>query len=332
MDAASTIVGHGKQQTTLLHDIATGNLAHAYLFSGEKHLGKFTVAKWFAAEILTQGQSENEKQATAQLLKKNVHPDLLILDQLWIADVCTDWKVIARSSNVLQEERAKKKVKTDTIGIDDVRELQRRLHETAQKGRLCCLVRSLERLQTEAANALLKILEEPPPHVLFCCTTESLSSLLPTVVSRMRVVEFSPLAPPELSPLLSSLPEEDRLLLLTVAQGSPGIIFRALDNPDVLREIKQQHILAHRFLGSHSLTERFHELLRSLEAGEERLLIRHLLLHLSEELRSEKREQAEQATSFARSLFSLLHLLQSNPSRPLLSAYIALQSAPLTLA
>ena len=84
---------------------------------------------------------------------------------------------------------------TVKIGIDDVRALQERLYETPQGTHTVCLIRSIERLHITAANALLKILEEPPSRVLFCFTTESLSSIPATIVSRMRVINFSPLPP-----------------------------------------------------------------------------------------------------------------------------------------
>ena len=93
------IIGHTRQCTLLREDIAKGKTAHAYLFSGKKHLGKFTIAQWFAAELLTHTLDETEKKEALRLIERNMHPDLLTLDQLWIDGVCTDWNVIARSSN-----------------------------------------------------------------------------------------------------------------------------------------------------------------------------------------------------------------------------------------
>ena len=327
MSTERAIVGHDKQRSQLQSDLSLGKLAHAYLFSGKKHLGKFTVAKWFAGEILTEGKDPVMKSQAQKLMKRNLHPDLLILDQLWIADVCTDWNIIARSSNVSQEERAKKKVRTNTIGIDDVRELQRRLHETAEKGKLCCLIRSIERLQDEAANALLKILEEPPPHVLFCCTTESSSSLPSTILSRMRVLEFFPLPQKELLPFLTSFSEEDRTLLLMIAQGAPGVIFRCMEDPDALRNIRQLHIDAHRFLEGNSRVSRFQQLNAVLDEEQERVFLSHLFLHIEEDFRSSDSSTVKRALCLSRELFSFLRRLQSNPSHPLLAAHLALHAS-----
>ena len=325
MPADTLIIGHSRQREQLLQDIRKNKLAHAYLFCGRARLGKLTVGKWFVEQILTHEKSAEEKKDIFHLIERNVHPDLITLDQLWIDDVCTDWNVIARSSNLNQQHRAKSKVKTDVIGIDDIRALQERLHETPQGGKMCCIIRSIERLHITAANALLKILEEPPPHVLFCFTTESPGSLPATIISRMRVIHFSHVQSEELEPLLKGIPEEDRILLLRIAQGSPGVIIRCLEDSSNLREYRQAHIDTKRFLESDSILERFQQL--SEEIGKKQhapLFMQHTFLHLQQDLRSENPDTAEKALSTLHSLFSLLHTLQSNTNKSLLAAHSAL--------
>jgi hypothetical protein len=328
MNSSSSIVGHGRQREQLLQDIERGNVAHAYLFSGGRHLGKFTTARWFVQMLLMRDQDAQEQKQTGRLIMRNIHPDLLRLDQLWIEGVCTDWNVIAESSNIPQGHRAKVKVKTNTIGIDDIRALQERLHETSQSGKTFCLIRSIERLHITAANALLKILEEPPSHVIFCFTTESLSSLPPTIVSRMRVLHFSPLTKTELRPLMDDLPEEDRSLLIGIAQGAPGVILQCLENPEKLRAYRLVHGSAMRFLESPSLGERFQELQQALssEADAESFL-RLVLLHIQQKLRSPEPSECAAALSSLHALLPLLRSLQSNTHRSLLAARTVLCSS-----
>lgn len=327
LPALQSIIGHEKQRAELLRDAMSGSPAHGYLFAGKRHLGKFTVARWFAEFLLTQdSQNEIEKESRSRLIRKNTHPDLLTLDALWIEDSCTDWNVIAQSSSLSQQHRAKAKVKTDTIGIDDVRALQERLYETPQGSRMICLIRSLERLHITAANALLKILEEPPPRVLFCCTTESLSSIPATVISRMRVLHFAPLPRALLEPLVRDLPDDDRELLLGVAQGCPGIIIRCREDAERLRSERQAGIDAHRFLESASLLERFRELITILEKDNASSpFLRQIFLKISKDLRGSPHE-AGKAASTARNFFSLLRMLETNPNRNLLAAHAALSS------
>lgn len=330
MKEGVSIIGHARQCEQLSKDIEKDNVSHAYLFAGYRHLGKMTVAKWFVQQLLTHGQGEIEEEQTIRLIGKNIHPDLLILDQLWMEDGCTDWNVIAKSSNVPQAHREKDKLKTNTIGIDDIRALQERLHETSQSGKTCCIIRSAERLHITAANALLKILEEPPPHVVFCFTTESLSSLPLTVVSRMRILRFSPLSAMEMLPLVKNLPEEDRSLLLDIAQGAPGIVLQSLDDPDRLRKFRQAHNDALRFLESPSLLERFQQLSNAMnDTAQISALLQHAFLHLQAKLRSEDVEEAERARDVLAELFPLLHTLQSNTNKPLLAAHTALRCSPL---
>ena len=321
------IIGHERQRAELLHDIVSGTLTHAYLFSGKKHIGKFTMARWFAERILTHScNNDREKESQSLLVHRNTHPDLLTLDTLWIDETCTDWNVIGRSSSAPQQHRAKAKAKTDTIGIDDVRALQERLYETPQGTHTICLIRSIERLHITAANALLKILEEPPSRVLFCFTTESLSSLPATIISRMRVINFSPLPRSILEPLVSALPAEDRELLLGIAQGAPGIIIRCLGDAERLRAEKQAGIDAYRFLQNPSLLERFREMLTVMEEEESSVLfLRQIFLKLSKNLHGSASE-AEKAAHFARHFFSILSILQSNAHRPLLAAHASLSS------
>ena len=320
------IIGHARKREQLRRDVEQKSLAHAYLFAGKKHLGKFTIARWFAEEVLSIGVEEGEKERIVTLVRKNAHPDLLTLDQLWIEDLCTDWNVIAKSSSAPQQHRAKAKVKTDVIGIDDIRALQERLYQTPQGSRSICLIRSIERLHITAANALLKILEEPPPNVLFCFTTELLSAIPETVVSRMRLLHFSGVLREELEPLLSDSSPEDRELILGIAGGAPGIIFRCLKDTEYFRTERQAYLDARRFLETRSDVERFRIMSEVFEdPAASSLLFRHLVLHLQGELRKES-QHAEEAVERAKKLFSILRTLETNTHRGLLAANIALSS------
>ncbi|MSR67603.1 hypothetical protein EXS65_02135, partial [Candidatus Peribacteria bacterium] len=78
------IIGHEKICGELLADIAHDNVSHAYLFTGPKHLGKFTVARWFALRILADGKPPEELEHIKDQVERLIHPDLLCLDKLWI--------------------------------------------------------------------------------------------------------------------------------------------------------------------------------------------------------------------------------------------------------
>lgn len=318
----SSLIGHEEQRAQLMRDIETGNVAHAYLFSGPKHLGKLAVAHWFAAELVIQGLDEAAANGARESLERLLHPDVLVLDDLWIAEKNESWEAIATSSNVNQEHRAKKKVKSDTIGIDDVRALQERLHATASSRYLCCIVGSIERLQDSAANALLKILEEPPPRVVFLLTAES-SGLLPaTIVSRTRVLTFAPLSSARLMPLLHGRDESERAFLLHFAQGAPGKLIALLGDADRLREEKQLHAQAGRYWDL-DLAGRI-KWLAQFQAPQSDM--DRLLLHLGLTLR--ERTEVTSLPMRHRAYADLVRASTTNAHRGLLLARFALASAP----
>ncbi|MDO8468929.1 MAG: hypothetical protein Q7S29_04190 [Candidatus Peribacter sp.] len=311
MPRPHSIVGHDAIRAELEQDLVTGNVSHAYLFAGPRHLGKMTLARWFATELLSAGQPPEALERTAHDCERMMHSDLFILDQLWIADQCEDWAVIAQTSNAPQQVREKKGVKTDTIGIDDIRSLQERLQETASGQYRCCIIRSAERLQTEAANALLKILEEPPASLVFVFTTQALSSLPSTIVSRMRVIRFHPLSHRELAPLLKGVEDEDRQFILHLAQGAPGIAHALKTDPEALRSHRLVHSKAVSFWRTHSFKERLQILDPLLKRGTE---ADQMLLHLALALR----EQSPSSLPSVQALHELASGLHTNAHRGLI--------------
>lgn len=330
MPLSSPILGHRSQLTAIGKDLAQENIAHAYLFSGAPHLGKFSIAKRFARELLCEGRGDEECAMIDEQIQRLLHPDLLIIDQLWIEDVCEDFAVIAKSSNVPQQHRAKNApAKTDTIGIDDIRAVQGRLHDVGTGRYRCCLIRSVERMQTEAVNALLKILEEPPEGVVFLLTTQSLPSLLPTLVSRARVLHFNRLTDSELEPLLRDVSpsaslrmnDDERQFLLRVAQGAPGVIVQLRENPDLLRAERQVYASALAFWHSRSHVERLQLLSPLHERGSG---ADQFLLHLSLAFRE---EHDEHDPSSVRHLTELSRNLETNVNRQMLAQQFVLALA-----
>ena len=318
MPRIRSILGHVSLQEQLQQDLAADNVSHAYLFSGARHLGKMTTANWFASEILLQGLENEERKEVLGSIERLTHPDILSLDQLWIEGVCEDWDVIAKSSNVPQQHRSKKPgAKTDIISIDDVRSLQERLQETGIGERRVCLIRSIERMQDAAANAFLKILEEPPKGLVFLLTTQSYSKLLPTIISRTRVVRFWPLSTTELKSLLEGVASDDAQFLLHIAQGAPGIVQELKEDPDLLRLHKQIHGQAQSFWHATSLMQRLQILKPLHDRGEE---ARQFLLHLALSLREEGSAPSRTA-AFSR----LVRDLETNTHRQLLAQRFAME-------
>ncbi|MBP9774055.1 MAG: AAA family ATPase [Candidatus Peribacteraceae bacterium] len=321
MKIIDQIIGHSEQIAQLKNDLDTGNIAHAYLFLGPQGIGKMTVARWFAKELLLSGIEESERSRTIDTMQRLIHPDFLVMDKLWIEEDFDDWDEISKYSNVPQEHRSKApKAKTDTISIDDVRSLQSRLIETSSSKYLCCIIRSVERMQDSAANAFLKILEEPPSRVIFILTASSTSQVLPTIASRTRIMQFHPVSPALLRPLGSSLDGSELDLLLHLSRGAPGRFLTLKNDPDALRAEKQLHSQAAHFWQDSSLLERSQWLLSFTK--EESALLEKVLLHIGLALR--EMNDAEAKARYAPPFAQLIEDLQTNAHKPLIFQRFAL--------
>ena len=313
------IIGHASQQDQLRSDLEKGNVAHAYLFSGPAHLGKMPMALQFAYELLSTDVPDDEKEQMQSQFEKLTHPDLLILDQLWMEEVCNDWDVIAKTSNVPQIHRSKApKSKTDIISIDDVRALHERLMDTGSGTYRCCIIRSVERMKDAAANAFLKILEEPPKGLVFILTTQHQTSLLPTIISRTRVIPFRCVSMQDMHGLLDGVAEDDRKFILHITSGAPGLAVRLRDDPDLLRMHRTLHTTAQSFWRTQSLRERLQILSPLHKRGKES---DDLMLHLGLTLR----EQPVSTVCKNAAVYSQLAAdFQTNTHRQLLSQNFAL--------
>lgn len=314
------IAGHEKQQGELLSDIASGNVSHAYLFSGPSNIGKTTVARWFAWRLLVDHLPPDQAESVRAKMEKFIQPDFLCLDDLWIEDQNEDWNVIGLSSNVPQQHRSKDTpARTDAIGIDDLRAITERLQATGESPHLCCIIRGIERMQPTAATSFLKILEEPPARVIFILTTDAPSLLLPTILSRTRTLRFAPLKNEEMIKLLDGRDDEDAGFALHIAQGAPGTLMRLLEDPDVLRSSKQLHSQAKQFWQTKSLKDRLGWLMKATEKKQSLDdVLTHLGLTLKEYPDAQKRAILVQAYS------ALARQLKTNAHRALILERFAL--------
>ncbi len=165
------VVGHETAVRLLRRGLEQGRLSHAYLFVGPDGVGKLTLARALAQALLCEAASPHERPCgrcrACQLTAQDRHPDVrLILPP--------------------EADRA--------LGIEQIRELQRDASLSPVEGRAKIFVISdLDRATAQAANALLKTLEEPPPHTVLLLTAAQLEALLPTVISRCQVIPLRPL-------------------------------------------------------------------------------------------------------------------------------------------
>lgn len=226
-----SIIGHEKQLVQLEKDIESGNLAHAYLLAGPNSVGKNTVAKKLAGILQCENDFCHECNVCLQV-KKGCHIDTVEFND-----------------------------EGESIKIEEVRKIIERLSMTRQSRYKILLIQRLERMGIEAANSFLKILEEPPSKTVFIMTTNNVRLILPTILSRVRIVKFSSVSVQYLKDKLRELyPGSEEETLNTVSLfslGTTGKAVHLMENPDSLANYLKIYHDVQNFLTYRNIAERF---------------------------------------------------------------------------
>lgn len=161
-----SVVGQRALTTTLKNAIATGKLAHAYLFCGPRGVGKTTCARIFAKTInclspTADGEACNECESCKAFNEQ-------------------------RSYNIHELDAA------SNNSVDDIRQLVEQVRIPPQIGKYkVYIIDEVHMLSTSAFNAFLKTLEEPPRHAIFILATTEKHKILPTILSRCQIYDFN---------------------------------------------------------------------------------------------------------------------------------------------
>jgi DNA polymerase-3 subunit delta' len=208
---APKLVGHQAivQHLEALH--AAEKLPHAMLFSGTKGIGKAKLAESLARMLLA-GKPTMEVS--------DFHP---VVAQMQ-AGSCGDYLYISGENKASGDE----KEKAVLIDIEQIRAIDHFLGLTRSSCPMrVVIIDGAETMNANAANALLKNLEEPPPHTMIILISHNAAKLLPTIRSRCRLIQFTPLTHAECLQVLTSLtgsaPTESLSLLVALADSSPGL-------------------------------------------------------------------------------------------------------------
>jgi DNA polymerase-3 subunit delta' len=231
----SGLFGHAEAELTLLDAYRGGRIPHAWLIGGETGIGKATLAYRMARFVLAypdpampavqkaQSLTVPADHPTARRIAGQAHSDLLVLER------------------VINEKTGKLFTVTR---VEDVRRTVPFFGSTAGEGGWrVAIVDPLEDLNRAGENALLKVLEEPPPRALLLLVSHAPGRVLPTIRSRCRAVILRPLAAEEIVRAMTAAMREngspdEMLAAAGVADGSVGRALALLET-DAL-ELRQQ--------------------------------------------------------------------------------------------
>jgi len=217
-----SLSGHDAAEQELLRAFASGRLPHGLLITGPHGIGKATLAYRFARFLLSQGAGSGPgglfaPAAPTSLTLPHDHPVFRRVASNGHADLLTVERGI---------DPKRKRERTEIV-VDDTRAIAAFLRLTpAEGGWRIVIVDTADEMNRNAANAVLKILEEPPDRAILILVSDNPGRLLPTIRSRCRRLALRPLSDAVVTDLISryqpDISPEDRTALIELAEGSVG--------------------------------------------------------------------------------------------------------------
>jgi DNA polymerase-3 subunit delta' len=208
----ATIKGHSKQVEILQNALRENTLAHAYLFTGISGIGKMTVARSLAKILHCKNVSNDfcDSCIPCKQITGDTHPDTLIIEP-----------------------------EGTTIKINQVRQLQEQLAFTVYEGnKKVVILDKSDRMTIQAANCMLKTLEEPPPHTILILLTSIPYRVPSTIRSRCQRLMFKPLSEKLIVELLQNKLGNQAPpgleLIASLAGGSFGSALQWVENDALL--------------------------------------------------------------------------------------------------
>jgi DNA polymerase-3 subunit delta' len=227
------MIGHGEAEQRFAQEFNRGLVHHAYLMTGPKGIGKATLAYRFARYVLSTGavkaaeapsmslfDDEPAAPAPAATNDLNMPADSALFRRI-AAGSHTDLLTLSPAYD------AKKNVEKSIITVDDARKVPEFLSLTPAEGDWrVVIVDAVDQLNPNAANALLKILEEPPARAMLFLVCHQPGGILPTIRSRCRQFKLNAPNANDFSEILNriapSIENHDYAALYALSFGSPG--------------------------------------------------------------------------------------------------------------
>ena len=223
------MMGHDEAEQRFLQEFNRGLVHHAYLMTGPKGIGKATLAYRFARHVLATGAVKSEEAPSMSLFGDASDPSPIPNPQS--PDSALFRRIAAGSHTDLLSLSpvydVKKHVEKTIITVDDARKVPEFLSLTPAEGDWrVVIVDAVDQLNPNAANALLKILEEPPARAMLFLVCHQPGGILPTIRSRCRQFKLAAPNTQDFSEILSriapTIEQHDYAALYALSHGSPG--------------------------------------------------------------------------------------------------------------
>ena len=230
------VIGHQSTLDILNRAVAEGRVRHAYLLAGPSHTGKSTLGRWLALRLnCPNPEAPCGRCPTCRRILEGAHPDVRSLQLPNDRDPTLGIPIETTQRSSRTAERV--------IGIEQIRALQRDVSLAPHQGKWkVYILTNVETMSLEAANCLLKTLEEPPASSILVLTTGDPLELLPTVLSRCQMIRVGLVAWETIATELTTgwnCPFERAQLVARLSGGRPGWAIEALTNDGLLDERQQ---------------------------------------------------------------------------------------------
>lgn len=217
------LIGHAPAEEVFLQAFNAGKLHHAWLITGPRGVGKATLAWRMARFLLATPATDGGMFDAPAPDTLDISPDHPIARRIAAGSE-------SRAALIRPLYDAKKDRLAAIIDVEQIRDLKANFSlKATDGGRRTVVVDAIDDMNPNAANAFLKLLEEPPAEVTFFLISHRPSGLLPTIRSRCRELRMGPLSPADLSDALTAAGGEvdpsDRIALAELAGGSVGAAF-----------------------------------------------------------------------------------------------------------
>lgn len=215
------LFGHSEAEATLLNSYRSGRIPHAWLIGGAVGIGKATLAYRMARFVLAHRNPQASNVQRAETLRVD------------LSNPVARQVAMGSHGGLLTLERTlnDKGVMRTVITVDEIRETVSFFGSTAAvEGWRICIVDTVDELNPNAANALLKILEEPPEQSLFLLVSHAPARVLPTILSRCRKLLLRPLSAADVARAAAQAANmaADDLALVEAAEVAEGSVTRVL--------------------------------------------------------------------------------------------------------